>query len=50
MSNNYRNEGFGMQKIDDELLRVSAKSAEVFAKSLGVFAQKVDLSAKLVEN
>ncbi len=31
MSNNYRNEGFGMQKFEDELLRVLAKSAEVFA-------------------
>jgi hypothetical protein len=44
MSNNYKSEGFEMQRSEDDLSRVSAKFVEVFTQSLGVFAQSSYLS------
>ncbi len=38
VSNNYRSEGFGMQRFEDDLLGVLAESIDVLAQSLGVFA------------
>jgi hypothetical protein len=42
MSNNCRNEGFGMKGLEDDLSRVSAESVEVFILSSRVFAQSSD--------
>jgi hypothetical protein len=33
MNNNYKSEGFGIQRFEDDLLRVSAESIELFAQS-----------------
>jgi hypothetical protein len=30
MNNNYKNEGFGIQRFEDDMLGVSAKPTEVF--------------------
>jgi len=46
MSNNYNNEGFGMQQFKDDMSRVSAKSIAIFTWSLGVFAQSLKLWAQ----
>jgi hypothetical protein len=43
MRNNYKNEGFGIQRSKDDLLRVLAELAKVFTQSLGVFTQTLDL-------
>jgi hypothetical protein len=38
MNNNYKNEGFGIQRFEDDLLGESAESTKVFAQSSRVFA------------
>jgi hypothetical protein len=43
MINNCRSEGFGMQKFEDDLSRVSIESTIVFAQSLRVFTQSSNL-------
>jgi hypothetical protein len=40
MNNNYRSKGFEMQRSKDEILRLSAKSIEVFAQSSKVRKRK----------
>ncbi len=39
MNNNYKSEGFGMQRFEDDLSRVLVESAKGFAQLSGVFAQ-----------
>jgi hypothetical protein len=38
MSNNYRSEGFGKLRSDNEMFRVSIKSTKLFTQSSRVFA------------
>ncbi len=37
VNNNYKNEGFGIQRFEDYMLRVSVELVEVFTCALGVF-------------
>jgi hypothetical protein len=39
VNNNYKNNGFGMQRSEDELSKVSDELAKVFVQSSRVFAQ-----------
>jgi hypothetical protein len=39
MSNNCKNEGFGMQRSEDNLLRILIESIIIFVQSSGVFTQ-----------
>jgi len=39
LNNNINSEGFGKQRSEDELLRLSIESIEIFTLSLRVFAQ-----------
>jgi len=54
VSDNCSNEGFGMQKFENNLLRVSTKSIEIFAQSSKVFTQTSNLlehaTKKLVQS
>jgi hypothetical protein len=43
VSNNCRNEGFGIQKFEDDMLGVLAKLVVVFAQSSSVFTQLIDV-------
>jgi hypothetical protein len=45
MSNNCRSEGFGMQRYEDDLLRVLAESIKVFTQSSRVSTQSSYLLA-----
>jgi hypothetical protein len=38
MNNNYKSEGFGMKRSEDDLSKVSTELVEVFSQSLGLFA------------
>jgi hypothetical protein len=49
VNNNINNEGFGKQRFEDEILRLSIESIELFTQSLRVFTQTSILVAKLVE-
>jgi len=49
MSNNYKNEGFGIHIFEDDMSKVLVESIIVFAQSLGVFRQLQDLLPQLVE-
>jgi hypothetical protein len=49
MSNNYKNEGFGMQKFEDNLSKVSAKLAKVLTQSLAIFTQSLYLLAHSIK-
>jgi hypothetical protein len=46
VSDNYKNEGFGMRIFEDDMLGVLTKSIEIFAQSLRVFTQSSYLLAK----
>ncbi len=43
VSDNYSNEGFGMQKSENNLSGVLIKSTKIFAQSSKVFTQTSDL-------
>jgi hypothetical protein len=45
MNNNCRSEGFGMQRFEDDLLRILVKSTTILIQSSGVFAQSSYLLA-----
>jgi hypothetical protein len=45
VSNNYKSEGFGMQRSKDDMLKVSIALVEVFTQSLGIFVESSDLLA-----
>jgi hypothetical protein len=45
VSNNYRGERFGMQRFEDDLLRVLTESRTVFTQSSRLFAQSPNLLA-----
>jgi hypothetical protein len=45
VNNNYRSEGFGMQRSKDDLSWVLAESIKIFTQSLGVFTQSSYLLA-----
>ncbi len=49
VSNNCKNEGFGIQRSEDDMSRILTKLAIIFVQSLGVFAQTSNLLAQLVE-
>jgi len=38
VNDNYRNKGFGMQRFEDDMSRVSIELVEIFAQSSRVFA------------
>ncbi len=43
MNNNYKSEKIGIQRFEDDMLKVLVESTKVFAKSSGVFTQSSDL-------
>jgi hypothetical protein len=45
VNNNYKSEGFGMQRFEIELSWVSIKIVEVFSHSSDIFAQSLNLLA-----
>jgi hypothetical protein len=45
VSNNYKSEGFGMQRSKDDMLKVSITLVEIFTQSLGIFVESSDLLA-----
>jgi hypothetical protein len=45
VSNNYKSEGFGMQKFEDDMSKVSIALVEVFTQSLGIFVESSNLLA-----
>ncbi len=49
MNNNCKNEGFGIQRSEDDMSRILTKLAIIFVQSLGVFAQTSDLLAQSIE-
>ncbi len=49
VSNNYKSEGFGMQKFEDDMSKVSIALVEVFTQSLGIFVESSNLLAQLVD-
>jgi hypothetical protein len=49
VSNNCKNEGFGIQRSKDDMSGVLAESTTVFAQSLGVFTQSLDLLPQSIE-
>jgi hypothetical protein len=49
LSNNYKSEGFGMQRFEDDLSRVSIELTKIFAESSGVSTQTLDLLEHSIE-
>ncbi len=47
VSNNYRSEGFGMQRSKDDLLGVSLELVIIYTQTSRVFAQSINLLAQL---
>jgi hypothetical protein len=47
MSNNYKSEGFGIQRFEDDLLGVSTESTKVLTQSSKVFAHLSNLLIQL---
>jgi len=45
VGNNYKSEGFGMQRSKDDMSKVSITLVEVFTQSLGIFTESSDLLA-----
>jgi hypothetical protein len=45
VSNNYKSEGFGMQRSKDDMLKVSIALIEVFTQSLRIFVESSNLLA-----
>jgi len=49
VNNNYKSEGFGMQRSKDDMSGILVESLIVFAKSSRVFAQSLELFAQLAK-
>jgi len=46
VNNNWKSEGFGMQKSKDDMSRILVKSVTIFTQSLRIFAQSSKLLAQ----
>ncbi len=49
MNNNYKSEKIGIQRFEDDMLKVLVESTKVFAKSSGVFTQSSDLLVQSID-
>jgi hypothetical protein len=49
VSNNYKSEGFGIQRSKDDLPWVLGESSKIFTLSSGVFTQSLNLLVQFID-